>query len=70
VISSAITKVPAAAKAPVELKASYRGWSRVAFRGTDAPEEDGSFILVRSSPWTWKLAEVELGVPAGTANEQ
>ena len=60
VISSAITKVPSAEKAPVELKAVYRGWGRVAFRGAEAPEEDGSFILVRSSPWSWKLAEVEL----------
>ncbi|HEY0844222.1 MAG TPA: DUF2939 domain-containing protein [Noviherbaspirillum sp.] len=60
VISSAITKVPSAEKTPVELQAAYRGWSRVAFRGVDIPEEDGSFILVRSGPWSWKLAEVEL----------
>ena len=60
VISSAITKVPSAAEAPAELKATYRGWKRVAFRGVDAPEADGSFILVRSGPWSWKLAEVEL----------
>lgn len=65
VISSAITKVPAAAEAPVDLKATYRGWSRVAFRGADAPEEDGSFILVRSNPWSWKLAEVDFPSVAG-----
>ncbi|HYD94923.1 MAG TPA: DUF2939 domain-containing protein [Noviherbaspirillum sp.] len=60
VISSAITKVPAAAQAPAELKATYRGWDRVAFRGAEAPEEEGSFILVRGGLWSWKLAEVDL----------
>jgi len=25
----------------------------------DASEADGSFILVRGGPWSWKLAEVE-----------
>jgi len=65
VISSAMTKVPAAAQAPVDLKATYRGWSRVAFRGAGAPEEDGSFILVRSGPWSWKLAEVEFPPVSG-----
>jgi len=65
VISSAITKVPAAVDAPVDLKATYRGWDRVAFRGADAPEEDGSFILVRTSPWSWKLAEVDFPRDAG-----
>lgn len=60
VISSAITKVPSAEKLPVELQARYRAWDRVAFRGLDIPEEEGSFILVRSGPWSWKLSEVEL----------
>lgn len=60
VISSSITKVPSAEEPPADLKASYRGWSRVAFRGAEAPEEDGSFILVRSGLWSWKLAEVDL----------
>ena len=60
VISSAITKVPSAGEPPAELKATYRGWERVAFRGVDAPEEEGSFILVRGGLWSWKLAEVEL----------
>jgi hypothetical protein len=65
VITSAMTKVPSAAEAPVELKVTYRGWERVAFRGVGAPEEDGSFILVRSGLWSWRLAEVELHpVPA------
>lgn len=60
VISSAITKVPSAEAPPADLKATYRGWNRVAFRGLGAAEEEGSFILIRTSPWTWKLAEVEL----------
>lgn len=60
VIASAVTKVPSAAEAPVELKATYRGWKRVAFRGVGVPEEDGSFIFVRSGLWSWRLAEVEL----------
>lgn len=60
VISSAITKVPATTTAPANLKATYRGWESVAFRGTGSPEEEGSFILVRSGLWSWKLAEVDL----------
>lgn len=60
VIASAITKVPSTEKVPAELKATYRGWNRVAFRGKGLPEEDGSFILVRSGLWSWKLSEVEL----------
>lgn len=61
VISSSITKVSSAENPPAELETAYRGWNRVAFRGVDASEEEGSFILVRTSPWSWKLAEVELG---------
>ena len=63
VISSAITKVPSAEKVPVDLKAAYRGWDRVAFRGAEATEEDGSFILVRNGLWSWKLAAVEFPIP-------
>ncbi|WP_420476502.1 DUF2939 domain-containing protein [Noviherbaspirillum sp. ST9] len=60
VISSAITKVPSAEAPPADLKATYRGWNKVAFRGAGAAEEEGSFILIRTGPWSWKLAEVEL----------
>lgn len=60
VMAASITRVPSAEKPPVDLTTAYRGWNRVAFRGVDAPGEEGSFILVRSGPWSWRLAEVEL----------
>ncbi|WP_151637798.1 DUF2939 domain-containing protein [Noviherbaspirillum aerium] len=60
VIKSTITQVPAAGEAMPSMNIAYQGWSRVAFRGDGALEKDGSFILVRSGFWSWRLAEVVL----------
>ena len=60
VIASAVTKVPSAEEVPAELQVKYREWGRVAFRGVEVPEQEGSFILVRGGVWSWKLAEVEV----------
>lgn len=60
VITSAMTQVPAAGEAMPGMNIDYRDWNRVAFRDAGVMETDGSFILIRSGWWSWKLAEVEL----------
>lgn len=60
VVKAALTQVPSAAAAIPDMEVKYRGWSRVAFRGADLPQEEGSFILRRDGLWSWRLAEVEL----------
>lgn len=60
VVQSTITQVPAAGESMPEMRIAYRGWQRVAFQGKGAAEGEGSFVLVRTGLWSWKLAEVEL----------
>lgn len=60
VITSAITRVPAAGETMPTMEIAYRGWDRAAFRDAGASDKEGSFILLRSGWWSWRLAEVEL----------
>lgn len=60
VIKSTITQVPAAGEAMPDMRVAYRGWNRAAFRDASASENEGSFVLIRSGLWSWRLAEVEL----------
>lgn len=60
VITSAMTQVPAAGETMPSMSIAYRGWDRAAFRNAAASEKEGSFILIRSGWWSWRLAEVEL----------
>jgi hypothetical protein len=60
VLTSSITQVPTAAESIPAMKVDYQGWNSVAFRGANASEQDGSFILVRDGWWSWRLAAVVL----------
>jgi hypothetical protein len=60
VLTSSITQVPTAADSIPEMKVKYQGWNSVAFRGRDAPADEGSFVLSRDGWWSWRLAAVAL----------
>lgn len=60
VLTSAFTQVPAAVGSVPEMTVEYRGWRTATFRGKNAVEADGSFVLERTGLWSWKLAAVEL----------
>jgi hypothetical protein len=64
VVASAITRVPTATGPLPAMTIAYQGWDRVIFHRADSRTEQGSFVLVRSGWWGWKLAAVELRSPA------
>lgn len=60
VIQSTVTQVPAAGAAMPEMSVAYTGWDRAVFRDAGVSTNEGSFVLVRTGFWSWRLAEVEL----------